>query len=144
MRASAFSLRLAALAAVTSAIACASSARVGEIPGGGGQNSGTGGSAPIAGGGGGGSGGGQGTSGGGSGGAASVTGGGGSGAGSVPTAPVMAVKGPDVTFTEFAIKDGGPMTASPGGICAGADGRIWYLHQNTGPSANGAVDINGG
>ncbi|HET6283213.1 MAG TPA: hypothetical protein VFH73_19805, partial [Polyangia bacterium] len=79
------------------------------------------------------------------GGAASVPDGGGSvrSDGPVPSAPVMAVKGPDVTFTEFAITDGGPMTASPGGICAGPDGRIWYLHQNTGPSANGAVDING-
>jgi virginiamycin B lyase len=65
-------------------------------------------------------------------------------AGPVPSAPVMAVKGPDVTFTEFAIpKVSAATTSSPGGITTGPDGRIWFLHQNTGPSAIGAVSIDG-
>ncbi len=34
-------------------------------------------------------------------------------------------------------------TSSPGGISAGADGRIWFLHQNTGPSAIGAISMDG-
>ena len=40
--------------------------------------------------------------------------------GLVPSAPVMAVMGPMVTFTEFPI----PTMSSPGGICAGPDGRV--------------------
>jgi len=60
----------------------------------------------------------------------------------------MYVKGPDITFTEFHIPPGSSAqnnsgTASPGAICAGPDGRIWFLHQNTGPSANGAVTVDG-
>jgi len=55
------------------------------------------------------------------------------------SAPVMAVMGPAVTFTEFKV----PTNASPGGICAGPDGRIWFLHQDTGPSANQAIGTDG-
>jgi virginiamycin B lyase len=51
----------------------------------------------------------------------------------------MAVMGPMVTFTEFPI----PTMSSPGGICAGPDGRIWFLHQSTAPSALGAVSADG-
>jgi streptogramin lyase len=57
----------------------------------------------------------------------------------VMSAPVTAVKGPDVTFTEFPV----PTPSSPGAICAGPDGRIWFLHQSTAPSAVGAVTIDG-
>jgi len=64
--------------------------------------------------------------------------------GPVPSAPVNRVKGPDVTFTEFPIpKLSAATSSSPGGIAAGPDGRIWFLHQNTGPSANGAISIDG-
>ncbi len=77
----------------------------------------------------------------GSGAPAATTGSAVSGSADVPvkSAPVTAVKGPDVTFTEFKV----PTNASPGGICAGPDGRIWFLHQDTGPSANGAITTTG-
>jgi len=33
--------------------------------------------------------------------------------------------------------------SAPGGITAGPDGRIWFLHQNTAPSALGAISTDG-
>lgn len=64
--------------------------------------------------------------------------------GPVMSAPVMSVKGPDVTFDEYAIpKVSAATSSSPGGIAAGPDGRVWFLHQNTGPSANGAITVTG-
>jgi len=60
----------------------------------------------------------------------------------VMSAPAKRVMGPAITFTEFALPRPPPNSA-PGGICAGPDGRIWFLHQDTGPSALGALNIDG-
>jgi virginiamycin B lyase len=49
-----------------------------------------------------------------------------------------AVPGPKVTFADFAT----PTLASPGAICAGPDGRIWFLFQQGG-GALGAVTLDG-
>ena len=56
-------------------------------------------------------------------------------------APVLSVQGPQVTITEFVVTTNG--SPAPGGICAGADGRIWFLHKDTGPSALGAITTDG-
>jgi streptogramin lyase len=103
--------------------------------GGGGSTMGSGGvaSGGTAGGGTGGAAGGPSTSG--TGGAAKVD------AGPVVSAPATTVDGPKITITEFVVTTNG--SPAPGGICAGADGRIWFLHQDTGPSALGAVTTNG-
>jgi streptogramin lyase len=62
----------------------------------------------------------------------------------VMSAPVNSIKGPTVTFDEYPIpKVSAAMSSSPGGISSGPDGRVWFLHQNTGPSANGAITVNG-
>ena len=53
----------------------------------------------------------------------------------------MSVQGPKITITEFVVTTNS--SPAPGGICAGADGRIWFLHQDTGPSALGAVSTDG-
>jgi len=53
-----------------------------------------------------------------------------------------AVPGPKVTFTDFTIATPDGVSA-PGGICAGPDGRIWFLHQTTAPSALGAMTVDG-
>ena len=57
------------------------------------------------------------------------------------SAPVNSVQGPQVTITEFVVNTN--MNPAPGGICAGSDGRVWFLHQDTGPSALGAVTTDG-
>jgi streptogramin lyase len=57
------------------------------------------------------------------------------------SAPVNRVQGPQITITEFLVTTNS--SPAPGGICAGADGRIWFLHQDTGPSALGAVTTDG-
>jgi streptogramin lyase len=59
--------------------------------------------------------------------------------GAPPGPPAMAVKGPDVTITEFVI----PTPSSPGAICAGPDGKIWFTHQSTAPSAIGNLSVDG-
>jgi streptogramin lyase len=57
--------------------------------------------------------------------------GGAAGTGGAPV--VMGIKGPDITITEFAV----PTPSSPGAICAGPDGKLWFTHQSTAPSAIG-------
>jgi len=68
---------------------------------------------------------------------ATTTGGGSAGTGgSIGGAggtPAVGIKGPDITITEFAI----PTPSSPGAICAGPDGKLWFTHQSTAPSAIG-------
>jgi streptogramin lyase len=61
--------------------------------------------------------------------------------GAATSAPVNSVQGPQITITEFVVTTNG--SPAPGGICAGADGRVWFLHQDTGPSALGAVTTDG-
>jgi streptogramin lyase len=56
--------------------------------------------------------------------------------------PANSVPGPQITIAEFLVNTSG--NPAPGGICAGADGRIWFLHQDTSPSALGAVATDGG
>jgi streptogramin lyase len=51
----------------------------------------------------------------------------------------MNVKGPSITITEYAI----PTPSSPGWICAGGDGKIWFTHQSTAPSAIGNLTTMG-
>jgi streptogramin lyase len=51
----------------------------------------------------------------------------------------MGIKGPDITITEFAI----PTPSSPGAIAAGPDGKIWFTHQSTAPSAIGNLAVDG-
>jgi streptogramin lyase len=51
----------------------------------------------------------------------------------------MDVEGPPITITEFAI----PTPSQPGAICAGPDGKIWFTHQSTAPSAVGNVTVAG-
>jgi streptogramin lyase len=48
-----------------------------------------------------------------------------------------------VTFDDFAIPQPNGDIAAPGAICAGPDGRIWFLHQTTAPSSIGAVTVDG-
>jgi streptogramin lyase len=50
--------------------------------------------------------------------------------------------GPMITFTDFPIPTQAGVS-SPGAICAGPDGRIWFLHQTTAPPAIGAVTVDG-
>ena len=61
--------------------------------------------------------------------------------GAAPSAPVNRVTGPQITITEFVVSTNA--SPAPGGICAGADGRVWFLHQDTGPSALGAINTDG-
>lgn len=63
--------------------------------------------------------------------------------GATSSAPVNRVQGPQVTITEFVVATNGNGTPAPGGICAGSDGRVWFLHQDTGPSALGAITTDG-
>ncbi|HEX3697853.1 MAG TPA: hypothetical protein VH374_20940 [Polyangia bacterium] len=74
-----------------------------------------------------------GTAGPGSGGSIGTTGNGGSIGGGKDVA------GPPITITEFAI----PTSSQPGGLCAGPDGKIWFLHQSTAPSAVGNLTTAG-
>jgi streptogramin lyase len=53
--------------------------------------------------------------------------------------PAKPIKGPDITITEFAI----PTPSDPGAICAGPDGKIWFTHQSTSPSAIGNLATDG-
>ncbi|HEY2902354.1 MAG TPA: hypothetical protein VGL59_17360 [Polyangia bacterium] len=57
------------------------------------------------------------------------------------SAPATSVEGPKITITEFVVTTNS--SPAPGGICAGADGRVWFLHQDTGPSALGTVTTDG-
>jgi streptogramin lyase len=61
--------------------------------------------------------------------------------GAAPSAPINSVPGPQITITEFVVSTNA--SPAPGGISAGSDGRIWFLHQDTGPSALGAVTTDG-
>jgi streptogramin lyase len=54
-----------------------------------------------------------------------------------------AVEGPMVTFNDFAVPTPNGDVAAPGAICAGPDGRMWFLHQTTAPSSIGAVTVDG-
>jgi virginiamycin B lyase len=49
------------------------------------------------------------------------------------------VKGPTITITEFPI----PTASSPGWIAAGPDGKIWFTHQSSAPSALGNLTTAG-
>jgi streptogramin lyase len=51
----------------------------------------------------------------------------------------MDVKGPTITITEFTI----PTSSQPGAICAGPDGKIWFVHQSTAPTALGNLTTAG-
>ncbi|HXI54468.1 MAG TPA: hypothetical protein VNO55_00285 [Polyangia bacterium] len=102
--------------------------------GGGAGSAGAGGGLATTGGGGGvidGGNGGSGSSGG------DVVSGGGGTAG--PLSGGMDVKGPAITITEFAI----PTPSQPGAICAGPDGKIWFVHQSTAPPAIGNLTTAG-
>jgi streptogramin lyase len=48
-----------------------------------------------------------------------------------------------VTFDDFAVPQPNNDIAAPGAICAGPDGRIWFLHQTTAPSSIGVVTTDG-
>jgi len=49
------------------------------------------------------------------------------------------VPGPAITISEYQI----PTASQPGGITAGPDGNIWFLHQSTAPSALGRCSTSG-
>jgi virginiamycin B lyase len=49
------------------------------------------------------------------------------------------VKGPTITITEFAI----PSASNPGWIAGGPDGKIWFTHESTAPSAVGNLTTMG-
>jgi streptogramin lyase len=92
---------------------------------------------------GGGSGGGSSGSNGGSGGSGSGSGSGGPSGDGGGRVVNPGVPGPMVTFDDFAVPQPNGDVAAPGAICAGPDGRIWFLHQTTAPSALGAVTVDG-
>jgi virginiamycin B lyase len=49
-----------------------------------------------------------------------------------------------VTFNDYTVPYTNGEVAAPGAICAGADGRIWFLHQTSAPAdAMGAVSVDG-
>ena len=145
-----FPLRLLTLTAVALAIsagACGgTNSPSGASPDGGGGPSGGGGSGSGGNAGGGGQGvpasgsggngapaGSGGSNNGGGAGGAGVTGSGGSLGGG------MNVKGPAITITEFLI----PTASQPGAMCAGPDGKLWFTHQSTAPSAVGNLTTAG-
>ena len=53
------------------------------------------------------------------------------------------VPGPKVTFTDFVVPMPNGSVAAPGAICAGPDGRIWFLHETSAPNSIGAVTVDG-
>jgi streptogramin lyase len=48
-----------------------------------------------------------------------------------------------VTFDDFTVPQPNGDVAAPGAICAGPDGRLWFLHQTTAISAVGAITTDG-